>query len=350
LIDDGLRIKSAMTEQVGHPRALVKLPRNPVLENFMSFSWMRRAALALASVSLLSLAACGSGSIESQLEPTRVFAFGDGLSDIGQTTTRYTVNDGNINIWAQGVSVGYGITANPAVAGGNFYAAKNARVVLTPDAAGGAAPTIAQQIDTYLATGSFGERDLVLINGGTSDIIAQMALVTSGAQTADQMLANVRQAGRDLGTQVRRLVTAGSTHVMVLGVYDLGRTPWGTASGQASLLASASARFNEELLISIVDLGNSVLYVDSAFLFNLMTSVPTAYEMTNSIAAVCTSVDPGPGIGIGLGEVNSALCTPSTVLTGVNYDTYLFADKVYPTPQGHRKLSEFTFTRLRSRW
>lgn len=319
----------------------------------MSFSWMRRAALALASVSLLTVAACGSGSIESQLEPSRVFAFGDGFTDVGQTPGRYTVNDDNINNWAQGLAFAYGIVATPANAGGTFYSQKNARVVVTPDAAGNAAtPTIAQQIDAYTATNRFGERDLVLINGGFSDIIAEMAQVTSGAQTSDQMMADVRQAGRDLGAQVRRLVQAGSTHVVVSGVYDLARTPWGqsNAAANAPLLAAASAAFNEALLISIVDLGNSVLYLDTAFLFNLMTAVPTAYEMTNSIAAVCTSVDPGPGIGIGLGEVNSALCTPATIAAGTSYELYLFADKVYPTPQGHRKLGEYSFSRIRARW
>ncbi|WP_048438098.1 SGNH/GDSL hydrolase family protein [Caenimonas sp. SL110] len=317
----------------------------------MSFSWMRRAALALASVSLLTLAACGSGSIVSQLEASRVFAFGDGLSDIGQTGTKYTVNDGNTNIWTQGIAAAYGAPAVAANAGGTFYAQKNARVVATPDAAGSTAtPTIKQQIDAYITANRFGERDLVIINGGTSDIIAEMALVTSGAQTGDQMLVNVRQAGRDLAAQVRRLVQAGSTHVVVSGVYDLARTPWGQTGSNATLLADASARFNEELLINIVDLGNSVLYVDTAFLFNLMTAVPTAYGMTNSIAAVCTSIDPGPGIGIGAGEINSGLCTPSTTLANVSYEAYLFADKVYPTPQGHRKFGEYAFSRIRARW
>ncbi len=317
----------------------------------MSFSWMRRAALALASFSLLTLAACGSGSIVSQLEPIRVFAFGDGLSDVGQTGTKYTVNDGNTNIWTQRIAVAYGVPAVPANSGGTFYAQKNARVVATPDAAGSTAtPTIKQQIDAYITANRFGERDLVIINGGISDIIAETALLNSGAQTSDQMLANVRQAGRDLATQVRRVVQAGATHVVVAGVYGMGRTPWGQTGTNSALLATASARFNEELLINIVDLGNSVLYVDAAFLFNLMTSAPTAYGMVNSVAAACTSIDPGPGIGIGAGEINSGLCTPATTLSTASYESYLFADKVYPTPQGHRQLGDYAFARIRGRW
>ena len=71
-----------------------------------------------------------------------------------------------------------------------------------------------------------------------------------------------RKAGQELATQVRRLVTAGAKHVVVTGTYDLGKTPWATAINQVSLLNDASSRFNEGLLVNIVDLGANVLYVD----------------------------------------------------------------------------------------
>ena len=50
----------------------------------MSCHWMRRALLALASAAALLVAACGSGTIESQLQPSRIVVFGDGFSDLGQ--------------------------------------------------------------------------------------------------------------------------------------------------------------------------------------------------------------------------------------------------------------------------
>ena len=79
----------------------------------MSSHWMRRGLLALASASALLLAACGSGSIESQLQPTRVVVFGDGFSDVGQTGKRYTVNDDGINIWTQELAASFGHHAEP---------------------------------------------------------------------------------------------------------------------------------------------------------------------------------------------------------------------------------------------
>jgi outer membrane lipase/esterase len=317
----------------------------------MASHWMRRALLALASASALSLVACGSGTIESQLRPARIVSFGDAFSDLGQGGSRYTVNDGTVNIWAQHVAGSFGVPLNNAVAGGTSYAVGNARVVATPSAAGSSAtPTLKEQIDLFQGTGGFAATDLVVINGGTADVVAEAATVMSGAQTPEQMVASVRQAGTDLGAQVRRLVQAGAKHVVVVGPYDLGKSPWAVSTGQASLLSNASGAFNEQLLLSIVDLGANVLYVDAALAFNLMIAHPAAYDLTNVTAPACNSVDPGPGIGTGAGQVNSALCTPATLGPGVNYPKYLFADRVYPTPRGHLRFGEYAFEKIRARW
>jgi outer membrane lipase/esterase len=317
----------------------------------MSFNWMRRALLSAAAASALLLAACGSGSIESQLQPTRIVSFGDGFSDLGQTGSRNTVNDGTVNIWAQHVATSFAMSLDNAATGGLSYATRNARVNAKPDAVGNSAtPTVKEQVDAFLAASTIGPDDLLLVSGGTSDLIAQMALVRSGAQTSGQMVANLRQAGRDLAAQVRRLVQAGGAHVVVVGPYNLGKTPWAASVGQVDFLADGSTAFNEELLVALVDLGANVLYVDAALLFNLMANSPGNYGFDTSADFVCTSVDPGPGIGIGTGQVNSALCTPSTVRAGVKYNAFLFADPVYPTPQGHLKFGEYAYSRIRERW
>lgn len=317
----------------------------------MSCNWKRRVLLALASASALLVAACGSGTIESQLQPTRVVAFGDGMSDLGQVgARRYTVNDGSVNIWTQDMASRFGISMSAVSAGGSSYATGNARVNSRPDAAGNnVTPTVKEQIDTFLAAGSIGASDLLIVNGGTADIVAEMAQVTAGAQSSEQMIADVGQAGRDLAAQVRRLVDAGGAHVVVAGPYNLGRSPWAARIGQAGLLTQASTKFNEELLVALVDQGAKVLYVDAALFFNLMAANPGGYDLTNTSEAVCTSVDPGPGIGTGNGQVSSALCDTGT-LRSSEYNRYLFADAVYPTPQAHRKFGQYAYDRVRSRW
>jgi phospholipase/lecithinase/hemolysin len=318
----------------------------------MSFHWMRRALLALAPAVLLLLGGCGSGTIESQLSPKRMVVFGDGLSDLGQTGARYTVNDGNINIWTQQVAASYGLSLDNAIAGGTSYATGNARINTKPDAAGNAAtPTVKEQIDSFLASGGvFGPEDLIIVSGGTSDLIAEMAKVTSGAQTQAQMVANVTQAGRDLAAQIRRVVAAGGTHVVAVGTYQLGRSPWANQIGQVGFLDSASISFNDALLVSMVDLGSNVLFVDVALLVNLMAANGSSFGITNTVDPVCTSLDPGPGIGIGPGQPNSALCTPATITAGAIYDEFAFADRVYLTPNAHRQFGLFAFARIHDRF
>ena len=230
----------------------------------MTVNWLRRTCVLAALASAALLAACGSGTIESQLRPSRIISFGDGLSDVGQTSNaqianaRYTVNDGSTNIWAQQLAASYGLPLTSAASGGLGFAQGNARVVEATDAAGGTAPSIKAQIDAFLASGSFGANDLVLVNGGISDIVAQTEAFRAGALTSEQLLVNVDQAGKDLGAQVRRLVSAGAKFVVVVGAYGLGKSPYASDIGQTALLDKLSfagesginrpRSFNEALL------------------------------------------------------------------------------------------------------
>ena len=171
---------------------------------------------------------------------------------------------------------------------------------------------------------------------------------------------NVDQAGRDLGAQLARLVAAGAKYIMVTGAYGMGRSPWATAIGQTALLdqlsyagetgAGRPRSFNEALLVSIVNLGANVLYIDASFYFNLVTGTPTAYAFTDATTVVCTSVDAGAGIGTGAGQVNSAQCNAGTIGAGLDYSKFVFADRVYLTPQAHRLFGTYAFDALRRRF
>lgn len=317
----------------------------------MPFQRLRRAFLVAACASSALLAACGGGDVASQLSPSRIVLFGDAFSDLGQRGSRYTINDGTVNVWADRVAANYGKPLTTAASGGLAYATGSARVAAQPDAAGNAStPSVTQQIDSFLAGNSIGSQDLIIVSGGVGDVVAEIAKVQAGTQTSEQAFANLRQAGRDLGAQARRLVQAGGKHVVVVGTYNLGKSPWAIATKQENLLQTASSRFNEEMLVSIVDLGSSVLYVDAALYLNLVTAAPTAYKFKDSTTVVCTSVDPGPGIGIGAGQVNSALCNNSTIGAGLDPALYIFADPIYITPTAARLLGDYAYSRIRERW
>jgi phospholipase/lecithinase/hemolysin len=315
----------------------------------MAFPWIRRACLVAASATALLLAACGGGSVESKLAPTRVIAFGDGMADVGQTGSRYTVNDGSVNNWTQFVANSYDQGLAPSSQGGLSYAYGNARIVAKPDAAGDSStPTIQQQIDTFLAGHTIGSDDMILVSAGTADVIVQARTALDGGQTSDAAAANAEQAGRDLGAQIKRLVAAGAKHVVVAGTYNLGRSPWAHELGSDGLLEPLSTRFNNGLLVTLVDNGADVLYVDFALYFNQQTS--NTNNVANNTNYVCTSQDPGPGIGTGPGQVNSKLCTTATIAPNVDYNTYLFADRIYPTPRGHQLFGDYARGRIQNRW
>lgn len=323
----------------------------------MTATWSRRVLVSLACASLSLLAACGSSTIESALKPSRFLAVGDAFSDLGQTGTRYTVNDGSVNNWTEQLVSQYGLSLTTSGSGGRSYAQAHARVTHATDAVGGSAPSIQAQIDALLAANTLGANDVVLVQAGLSDIIAEVA---SGAATAT-VTANVKQAGKDLGAQVRRLVTAGAKYVVVVGPYNLGQSRWAIETGQRDLFRSLSTGFNEALLVSVNDLGANVLYVDAALYFNLVTAVPTSYGLTDVANApdsssppipviACNSVDAGVGIGTGAGQVSSGLCNTSTITSGVAYGTTLFADRVYVTPIGQRLFGSYAYTKLKERW
>lgn len=317
----------------------------------MTINWLRRTVVLAACASAALLTACGSSTVDSAVTPTRIVSFGDAMSDVGQTGVRFTINDGTTNVWSQQFAASYGRTLTAVSAGGTGYARGNARVTATPDAAGVAATlTVAQQIDAFLAADKFGSNDMVVLNGGTSDIIAQMAAVTAGTVTPAQMVTNAQTAGRELGAQTRRLVAAGGRYVVVAGTYDLGRSPWATSINQVDLLSSASSAFNQAFLVSVVDMGANVLYVDAAYYFNLLVNSPGNYSLTNSVTPVCTSVDSGNGLGIGAGHVNSSLCTTGTLIAGVDPLKYAFADPVYFSPVANRLFGTYAYDRVRARW
>jgi outer membrane lipase/esterase len=317
----------------------------------MSCHWMRRAVLALASASALMLAGCGSGTIESQLHPSRIVVFGDSMADLGETGSRYTVNDNTVNVWTQQVATSFGVNLTTVSSGGTSYATGNARIAAHPDAAGNSAtPTITEQIDRFLSRDAIGANDLIIVNGGIADVIVEDGKVRNGQESADQMIANSKAAGQQLAAQVRRLVDAGAQHVVVVGAYDLSKSPWAKTTSQTDLLFQASTGLNSQVLVSLVDLGQNVLYIDAPLFFNVAVATPSTFALQNSNDPVCTSIDPGPGIGIGPNQVNSAHCTPSTIIPGVDYNTYVFADLVYPTAAAHRQFGQNTFDRIRQRW
>lgn len=324
----------------------------------MFFERLRRTflagGLALALGLTLGLAACGGGSsVISDFKPTRVVVFGDAMSDLKLAANgagRYTVNgDGTVNNWVLQLANYYSLT--PATA--NVKAAAHARAASTTDAVGGSASSVKAQVTSFLAGSALSAADLVVVGAGTSDLIAEGYKAVTSAQSEAAASAAVKQAARDLATEVRRLVTNGAKHVVVLGPYNLGRTPWATSVSKASFLETLSTDFNDELIVALNDLADNVLFVDARLHMNNLTGSTSYNASTVACNTANSAANPG-GLGIGTAKVDSSLCSstasPSQLDAGYNASTFLFADPVYPTPVAHRSLGNFAYEKLRVRW
>jgi phospholipase/lecithinase/hemolysin len=172
-----------------------------------------------------------------------------------------------------------------------------------------------------------------VVNGGISDIVAEVTALG----ISDQTTVNVKAAGTALGAQVRRLVAGGAKYVLVAGVYNLGSSPWAVGLGKTAELTALSNHFNDGFLISVVDLGANVLYVDSALYFNLVKASPSSYSLVNVTDKACTTPD-------------ATTCSATTIVSTVDYTKALFADGVYLTPVANRLFGVNAYTKLSQRW
>jgi outer membrane lipase/esterase len=297
---------------------------------------LRRSALCTALAAALALASCG-GSVSTfeTLVPTRFVAFGDGMSDLGHTTgVRYTVNDSSKNIWLEETAANFGLTISAQSAGGQGWARGKALINTS-----GAALSLAEQISAFLAANTITSNDVIVLNGGLSDMFVLVDGFKAGTIAAADVPTRAAQAGQDYAAQVRRLVDAGAKHVVFAGVYDIGKTPVVIAQGQTALFTDASTKFNEALLVSAdaLKLGNNALYVDAQYYVNLFVNTPTTYGFTNTNTAVCTTAD-------------ASTCTASTVVSGADYSKYVFADDRYLTPLAQRLFGDSVYTKMKSRW
>ena len=305
----------------------------------MTSLWSRRAVLTAASagVAAAALSACGSGSVASAITPKRFLSVGDGFSDVGQKGYVFSVNDGSL-LWTQQLASYYGLTLTAASAGGFSYAQGHAMIASADTTSGTNAPSVSDQIDALLARTTMASDDILLVTGGIADIVNAVK-ATGISPTTTQ---TVRAAGVAQAAQVRRLVNAGATHVVVAGVYNLGMSPWALGQNLSTGVEDLCTAYNSQLLINIADLGATVLFLDSALFYNLIAGKPSNYPFDDVTRAVCTTP-------------SASTCTAGTILAGADYNRFLFADELYYTPAAQRlfvneSFLENAYTRIKLRW
>ncbi len=340
-------------------------------------------------------AALGAGRLQ-------VVAFGDSLLDAGTYSLfaeptfgggRFTTNPG-LN-FTQDVALHYGDTLTPAFlggfgrplfpAGGLDYAQGGSRVTMQPgiyhapvgttnaDFALQTTIPVQDQVTKYLsAYRSFTSGQLVLINGGANDVFYQLQT----AATQQAAVKAITQSATDLANVVATVIANGATHVAVMNLPDIGKTPFGASPPQgvsqpqwSSLLTQFSQGFNATLAVALNQeiLGGKVILIDAFSFIDGIVTKASMYGFVSNTAVACNLSDQvneaaAKGLAAQLGlTTNSSLfdqvfaqalfCSPNTyTVDGADYK-YIFADMVHPTTRVNALFAQFVEQQIAmSRW
>lgn len=293
---------------------------------------MKRTALASALLVGLSLS---QGVTAAQF--SGFYFFGDSLNDAGSFkpvlppgTGKFTTNPGPI--WAEVIAQRYGFTATPANQGGNDYAEGGARVADLPGVPNSpptaTANPVATQVQNFLGGGAVNSGALYSFWAGSNDVFFQLGLAAAGAATPAEVQANLATAATELVQQVARLNAAGARYIVVFNLPDIGKTPFGVASGQSADITALSSFFNSTLSAGLDALHIDVIRLNDFALLNEAIADPAAFGLTNVTTPACTTP-------------SALLCTSATLVAPNAAQTYLFADGVHPTTIGHQIIADY---------
>ncbi len=288
------------------------------------------------------LAACGGGTSQVEaFEPQRYFAFGDETSVIETGGRKYAVNaldnSGRLDcaqqpIWVQQVASSYNFVfaeCNPT-----FQSDTNARMLAR---AGAKAADVTAQVEAQVAAGGFRDKDLATVLAGANDILELYNQYPARSEAS--LLADARARGTRLAQTVNRLVGLG-VKVVISTVPDMGLTPFGKAQkrafqdiDRAAFLSNLTAAFNEQLGVTVVLDGRFVGLVQADLQFQAIERSPPSFGVSDNVTPICTVVLPQ--------------CTTSTLVSGADPATFLWADDTRPAAAGHAQLAQLAIDRAR---
>ena len=299
---------------------------------------MRRFRLSMAATAVALTLAAGNASAQF----SNIFFVGDSLTDSGTYkpilppgTGLFTTNPGPV--WSQVLAQRYGLTAIPANQGGTNYAQGGARVTGLPGVPAapptGTATPIAAQVSQLLASGPLDGNALYAVWGGANDIFFQLGALQAGLITPAQLQANIGTAAGDLVRQMAILQAAGAQNIIVVNLPDVGRSPFGVASGQGAQISAITGLFNSTLIGGLDVIGGSTMRVNIFAFFNEVLANPASFGFVNATSPAC-------------GATPSLLCTSANLVTPDAASTFVFADGVHPTTAGHAAIAQVVASML----
>jgi phospholipase/lecithinase/hemolysin len=276
---------------------------------------------------------------------SRIYAFGDSLSDAGND---YVASQGilpdpliysdgrftNGRVWVQDLAQDLHLAAvKPSLNGGTDFAYGGAEAgqeplhtVLPIDLPAQLAEFLVQ--DPHPAANA-----LYTLSIGANDVIDAIGAYAANPGGA---LADVQAAVHDETAFVAGLAADGARQFAILNVPDLGKTP--EEAGNAAAASYLSSVYNQELASALGTLGAadhlSIHLLDSYALIDQAVAHPGQFGLTNVTTPVWTGDFENPFSG----HFNA---------TGAAQDKYLFFDHLHPTETGHLALASLALAALK---
>jgi phospholipase/lecithinase/hemolysin len=279
------------------------------------FSRTLKALCTLAVVGLLS--ACGSSSTVDPFKPTRVIGLGDGFN-VATATVRET-----------------GSTTGTVV--GQMAAYFGQSNIVSKASAGAQIADLAAQIDDVVANNaSFSSGDLVVITIGIFDVKA----------TPNKTLEERKVDANLLTAQVQRILDAGATHILIMPVPELSRTPWGRAN---SFSTTATGIFNDAVNTASSNAfggrsPNRVIYAN-------VSGVTSEFLKATDAAVSYSTFDNSRYDGsTACGNLLFVGCDAGGLGVSTSYTTMLFADGIHLTPVGNRWIAQYLYAATAQGW
>ena len=292
-----------------------------------------------------------------------IFAFGESLSDAGNLSIatsatgstepvsppyfqeKYGSISGNVfsngPTWVQNLSIALGLgTLEPSLIGGTDFAYGGAETGTTPQNAGNlqiqAISLPAQVTQFHAAVPNPSSTALYTLSIGSIDLLDILA---NPGLTTQQQTTDVNDAVANEISFVKQLVSDGAKNLLVLGVSDLGKTPYvtqGLANGSntpsAALTAEASqlaSEYNTALTSQLATISGISLHVIDAYqLLDNAVANPATYGLINVTSPVWS------------GNYTSSSSGTLASTSAAAQNQYLFWDQLHPTETGHQAIAE----------
>ena len=269
---------------------------------------------------------------------TAVYAFGDSLSDAGNVSTATLgavpaspYSDGrfsNGNVWVQDLSQNLGLPpVAPSLRGGTDYAYGGAETGQTAVHTLNPLDLPSQYAQFVANTPNPSPNALYTMWAGSNDVLD----IANSTETPAQQQSTVQQAANNETAVIGGLIAHGAKDLVVMGVPDLGKTPYEMARPASDAQSSVLAQeYNADLgsaLTAIVATGAaSIDFIDTYGLLDAAVANPGAANFTNVTQPVWTGNLTNPNSG-------------TLAATGAAQNGYLFFDDLHPTAAGHSLLA-----------